>query len=137
MDHSAAVRFVQRVSNLAAELENLVERKRALFETFRKSLALEALHDEVVHPVLMADVVQHTNVRMIQAGNRFGFAFEALLPNGIIRKLWRQNLYRHSAIKTRVAPAKHLAHAARAERRHDLIWTKFAPCGEAHDWRKL
>src|SRR5260370_22100326 len=109
MDQSAAVRFVQRVSNLAAELENLVERKRALFKTFRKSLALEALHDEVVHPVLMADVVQHTNVPMIQAGNRFGFSFEALLPHGIIRKLWRQNLDRHCAIETPGAPAEPLA----------------------------
>ena len=77
----------------------------------------------------MADVIQHADVRMIQAGNRFGFALEALLSNRIIRKLRRQDLDRHRAFQPRIPRAIHLAHAARAQRGDDLIRTKSVPSG--------
>jgi len=72
----------------------------------------------------MANVIEHTDMRVIQTGNRFGFALEALLENWIMGKLRRQNLDGHSSIESRVASAKHFAHAPGAERGDDLIRTK-------------
>ncbi len=72
---------------------------------------------------LRAAVQFTTEVRVV------GFAFETLLANGIIRKRRRQNLDRNSTIEPRVALAKHFAHAARAQRRDNLIRTKLVPGG--------
>jgi len=60
----------------------------------------------------MTYVMQHANVRMIQTGNGLGFALEALLADGIIRKLSRQNLDRYCALQSRVSRSIHFPHAA-------------------------
>src|SRR5260370_19083579 len=91
MDYAAAVRFVQRVGDLAAEFEDLLKGDGTLFQAPRQCLAFEALHDEVIRPVLMADVVQHADVRVLQTGNSFSFALKALLANGIILEFRRPN----------------------------------------------
>jgi hypothetical protein len=70
---------------------------------------------------LMTDVVQHADVRMIQAGDGFRFTLEALFAYWIGGKLRRQNLDRHSALKAHVPRTVDLAHAARAQRRKDFI----------------
>ena len=58
--------------------------------------------------------MEHTNVRMIQMRNGFGFAFETLFVCGIRRKLRRQNLDGGGALEPRIPRAVHLAHPARA-----------------------
>jgi len=103
----------------AAEFEDLLKGDGTLFQAPRQCLAFEALHDKVIRPVLMADVVQHADVRVIQTGNGFGLALKALLANGIIRELRRQDLNGDRAVEPRVPRAKHFAHAARAQRRDD------------------
>ena len=132
-----AVRFVERVGELASKFENLFEGERTFFEALRKRLAFEALHDEIVGAILMANVIEHTDVRMIEAGDGFGFPFEALLVNGIIRNLRGKNLDRDGAVEARIARAKDFAHAARTQRGDNFIRTELVSCGEAHDWRKL
>jgi len=103
--------------------------KRAFLQALCKRLAFHAFHDQIVDAVLMADIIQHADVWMIQAGNRFGFTLEALLSNRLIRKRQRQDLDRHRAFWPRIPSAIHFAHAASAQRRHDLIWTKPVPGG--------
>ena len=132
-----AVRFVERVGELASKFENLFEGERTFFEALRKRLAFEALHDEIVGAVLMADVIENTDVRMIQAGNCPCFALEALLVDGVIRNLRRENFDRDGAVEARIARAKDFAHAARTQRGDNFIRTELVSCGEAHDWRKL
>jgi hypothetical protein len=53
--------------------------------------------------------MQHANMQMIQAGNSFSFAFEALLTNGIRRELWGENLDSDAAIESRVPRAIYFA----------------------------
>jgi len=50
----------------------------------------------------MTNIVQHANVGMIQAGDGFRFAFEALPANRIRRELSGENLDGDIAIKARV-----------------------------------
>src|SRR3979490_1420666 len=129
MHDAAAVRFVEGVGDLAAKFYDLIERKRAFLQPLRQRLAFHAFHDQIVDAVLMADVVEYADVWMIQAGNCFGFALEALLAKRIIRKLRRPDLERHGAFPARIPRAIHLAHAASAQRSNDLIRTKPAPGG--------
>jgi len=53
----------------------------ALFKTPGESLAVDILHYEIICVVLVADIMQYTNVRMIQAGDGLCLALEALLPD--------------------------------------------------------
>jgi hypothetical protein len=63
-------------------------------------------------------------MRMVESGDRARFAFEAGSCVGIARDVGRKDLDRDRAIEARVARFVHLAHAARAEGREDLVGAK-------------
>ena len=74
-----AVRRVERVGDLDRRSRSAcVGRQRALAEAVRQRLALEQLHDEVVGPVLVADVVERADVRVVERRDRPRLALEAL-----------------------------------------------------------
>jgi hypothetical protein len=114
-------RFIERIGNLRTELQDLLKRQRTLLKALEESLAFDTLHDEKVHTVLLANVVERANVRMVETGDGFGFALEALLTYGIGRKMWRKNLDRYNALQPRIPCAIHLTHPARTDRLQDLI----------------
>ena len=58
---------------------------------------------------------------MIQRGEHFGLALKPGEPIGVAGELERKDLDRDLALQPRVGRAVDLAHAARAERRHDLV----------------
>ncbi len=60
---------------------------------------------------------------MIQAGNDFGLAFEPLTASDIFGELGGKNFYGDGAVEAGVERAVNLTHAARAERRHNLVRT--------------
>ena len=80
-----------------------------------------------VGAVLVTDVVEYADVRMIQTGDGFGFTLEALLVGGIGRKPRRKNLDGHHTFQPGIPSAIHFAHAARAQRPDNLIRTKPVP----------
>jgi hypothetical protein len=67
---------------------------------------------------------------MVQRGEDLRLAAEAREALLIVRERDRQHLDRDVAVESRVARAEHLAHAARADRREDVVWSE--PCA----WRK-
>jgi hypothetical protein len=69
---------------------------------------------------------------MIEAGDGFGFALEALFANGIRGELRGENLDGDGAVQPRILGAVHLSHPARAERDADLIGTKLCTRSERH-----
>src|SRR5215472_17588957 len=80
---------------------------------------------------------------MIQAGNGFSFPFESLLPCKIPRHFLRQNLYGDSSFEPCIFRSIHLSHSASAQRRENLVRSKFCARNERHDcgrlypWRSL
>jgi hypothetical protein len=62
------------------------------FQTFLQGLAFHALHDQIIHAVLMSDIVEDANVGMIQAGHGPGLVLEALLAAQIGGKMRGENL---------------------------------------------
>jgi hypothetical protein len=65
VNDAAVVRLVERIRDLDAGLKRLSERKRTLHQQIRKRLPLEVFHDQKVGPVLVPDVVQRADVRMV------------------------------------------------------------------------
>ena len=69
MSDAFAMRRIEGLRNLRPVFDNVGQWQRAF-----QRRALDVFHDEIV----LADVKQRADMRMVQAGNGLGFAFEAL-----------------------------------------------------------
>src|SRR5262249_47285247 len=87
-------------------------------------------HDQKVDTVLLADIVEHADIRMIERRNGLCFAFEACFHFGVVAPVRRQNFDSDRAIQAGVRCFLHPAHTPLAERRNDLVRTK------SHAWNQ-
>jgi len=69
---------------------------------------------------------------VIQGRENLRFALEPRHAIDVERELRREDLDRDFAVQLGIARAKHFAHAAGAERRHDLIWAEAGACCQRH-----
>ena len=127
MDHAAAVRLVERVGDVDGTAHRLVDAHGPTPEPVLERFAFEALHHEEVDAVLVADVVQRADVRVIEAGDDLRFALEARAHRLVRGAARRKHLDRHGAIQPCIDGSIHLAHAARAQKLADFV----APQGSA------
>src|ERR1700740_675687 len=79
-------------ANCAPYFSTCSKGRGPFLQPLRKCFAFHALHHQIVDPILMAYVVEHADVGMIQARDSFGFALEALFADGISGELRGQNL---------------------------------------------
>ena len=82
--------------------------------------------------VVLADVVQRTDVGVLQPGDGARFALEALAEAGVPRSVARRDLDGDPAVEPGVARPVHLSHAAGAQRRFDDIRTERAANSQCH-----
>ena len=69
----------------------------------------------------MTDVVESADVRVIQAGNRFGFALETFAQFSTISKMRWQNFNGDDSVQTGVFGAVNLTHPSGANIREDFV----------------
>jgi hypothetical protein len=100
----------------------------ALLEPLCERLAIEILEHEKVDRVLgrarrilMTDVVQRADMRVVETRDRLRFQFKPLLHCRVRRDMLRQDLDGDGAIETSVLRLVDLPHAAGAKRGEDLI----------------
>ncbi len=86
MDDARLVRGCEGVGDLDTVLDCLVERELATRQPPGERLTVQVLHDQELDPVLVADVVQAADVRVIERGNRFCLAREARSELGVGRQ---------------------------------------------------
>ncbi len=125
MGHAVAVRFVERAGNLSPILKHLRRRQRTFFQSLGQRLSLQVFHDNEINSVVGADIVQRADIGMIQAGNNFGLALEALPPGRVVSKMRGKNLDSHSPVQARVSRPIDFPHSTGAQRSDDLIGTQF------------
>src|SRR6266478_1902008 len=131
------MRFVQSIGDLRAVFQSLIEWQRALLKTLGERLPFDTLHHQVIRAVLLADVMERADVGMIQAGDGFRFALEALFANGIGGKLRGKNLDSDSAFQPRIPRPIHFTHPAGTERASNFVRAKMSAWSEGHNWRRL
>ena len=132
MDDALAVRAVERLGDLDPVAEDLLARERAARETRRQGLPFEVFHDEILGPVLVADVVEDADVRMRQARDRPRLALEAFAEAGARGEMRREDFDGDGAVEPRVDGAVHLAHPAGPDRRLDLVRSDAGPGAQRH-----
>jgi len=81
---------------------------------------------------MLADVVDGKDVRMIQRGRRARLLLEPAHAVCVGREGWRKDFDGHITLKPRIACLVHLAHAAGAERRENLVRTEPSADRERH-----
>ena len=77
--------LVEDTTAVVALVEQLIQRQRPLVQPLGQRLPVEILHDQEVDPVLVPDVIEGADVRMVQAGDRLGFTLKPLLQIRIQR----------------------------------------------------
>jgi hypothetical protein len=124
MDDAEPVRLLQGIGDLNGSLQQLLERQRTLLEALGEVLPVEVLHDQVVHPVLRADVIEMADVGMRQGGDGPRLALETLFQIGIRREVGGNDLDGNGTVEARIARTVHFSHAAGADGRLNFIRTK-------------
>ena len=64
MHYALLVGFLQRLGDLDSDIERLPQRQRPFLQPIGQRFSLQQLHDDEVRPVLRADIVEMTDMRM-------------------------------------------------------------------------
>ncbi len=123
MENPTLVRGLQRTDNLETKPHRFIRCQRALW---RRAV------DVLEHEITRADIVDLTNVRVVQACDRTRFFFEPAQPIGLRGELRGQDFDGDCAIKASVLRPIYLPHAAGAERGKDFVRAEPGASGEGH-----
>ena len=120
MDDAARVQRRERGQNLEADRDRLGHVQRTASQLVRQRLTLEQLHGDEQAAGVFADLVNLTDVGMVDAGRRARFT-----PQTLARRLVagerRDRLQRDHALEALVARLVHHPHAALAELARDGV----------------
>ena len=116
MDDAVPVRDSERFRDLSRQLERVLDGHRAAGRD-----AVEILHHQEVDAVLATEVMERTDVRMIQRRDRTRFTLEALACERIAGHFRRQDLDRDRAIEPGVARFVDFPHPAGSDARPEQI----------------
>ena len=122
----------EAAGNLKRMIEDPGERQRSALEHRPQGLAFEQLGDQVRRLAVMPELMDGQDVGVVQRGRGTGLALEAVQPIRIARERSGEHLDGDLAAEARVASAVDLAHAACAERRHNLERAEAISCLERH-----
>ena len=122
MDQPAGVGGRQRREDLRAD----VGRPAGIESPAKRDLLLQADAVDVLHRdegavAEGAEVVDHDDVRMVEAGRDLGFALEALDELGIAGQVLAQDLERDGPVQAGIARAEHVRRAASSDPVEQLV----------------
>jgi hypothetical protein len=122
MDHALGVRVLERREDPVHDVELLLERaQRTGVDGLAQVRPVEQLHGHVEQPVLLPEVVDGHDVRVVQQGGRLGLALEALERLVAPAEMDGERLQGDVALENGVVGLVHLAHRAAAELAHDPV----------------
>ena len=94
----------------------------SFFQTLLERLPIDILHNEVMNPVLFANVVERADVRVVQAADGLSFALESFTQIRAVGQMLREDFDRNRAVEASVGGAIHFSHTARTELVGDFVW---------------
>ena len=121
MDNSLRVRGVERVGNLSRDAQDPVECEWLAGHQLLQRLPLQQLHDDELPVVVLADVVNGADVRMIQGRGGAGLTLETIDRMRMLRQFRRQELQRHVPLQARVLSAIDDTHPPTSQLLDDAI----------------
>ena len=122
----------QPLGDLGGEGKHLLGREGALVQELSESPSLHELHHDVVGALVLPDVEDRRDVRVVQGRGGVGLPFEATSSLGVGGKLRRKDLDRDCALEAGVLRLQDLTHTPRPDGREDLVGSEHAARRERH-----
>ncbi len=122
MNDALVVCGFERVGNLASDCERFIQWDRSGFDPVGERRSFDHLHHEVVG----SDVVQRTDVEMIERRGSPSLALETFV------ELLGGDLDGHVPSEPRIAGAVDLAHPTSTQEVDDFVWPKTSTARQIH-----
>ncbi len=132
MHHAPFVGGLEGVGDLAGNRQRFVEPNRTVRDPVRQRVALDELEHDRRHAVGLFEPVDRADVWMVDAGQQLRLAVKSRESIGVRHGGVPQHLDGHVALQFRVACTVHVAHAAAAERRENLVRSESHSGAERH-----
>ena len=124
MHHALLVRRHERIGERDTQLDDARDGQPARCHMPVKPLTLDQLHRQEPNAVRILDRIERDDVRVVEAGDDAGFMFESRQAFRVRGHAGRQDLERDVTTEAAIPRPIHLAHAAGAERRDDVVSTE-------------
>ena len=121
MDDSLRVRGFQCVGHLNGDVQQPAERHRLFGNHLLEGLAFQQLHDDEVLAIMLADVMDRTDGRVIQGRGSSSLPLESLQCLRVAGEIGGKKLQRDGSAESRVFGVVHDSHPALAELREHAI----------------
>lgn len=125
MNDARAVGAVKRVGDLCGLFQGLVNWDGTLRDTFGESFSLHILHHHVACSVLIAHIMEDTDIGVIKRGECTCFTFESCTEIIAVSNVFRQNFDGHGAVEPCVAGTINLTHSTGSKSGENLIRADF------------
>lgn len=132
MDDASFVGGFEPFCDLAAHIERFVDRQGAALQPLAQVFSGHQLQRQEAHVVNLVHTMDAGDVRVVERGQRPGFAFEPSQATFVIGEVCGQHLDRHLAVEPGVPCAVDLAHAPGTERAEDLVEAQGLAGGQGH-----
>ena len=120
-----AVRSIQGVSDLNAEVSDFVCFENASANLHIERLTFDIFHDNEVRPIRLADFIGMSDIDVIERRRGLSFVHKTTKPFSIAGKIRRENLQRNLATQSRISRQVHFSHSALPEFLQDMEMRKF------------
>jgi hypothetical protein len=121
MNDPLGVRGIERVGDLNTQLDENLEIDRTAADAMLQRLAFEPLHHDEMLALVLADVVDGADVRVVERGGGAGFALKPLDGLWIAGQLRWQKLQRDASAEANVFRLINHTHPAAAKLVDDAI----------------
>ena len=126
--HALVMRRRERIRERDAQLDDARDGQPARCHLPIEPVALDQLHRQEPNAVLILDRIERDDVRVVEAGDDAGFMFESRQAFRVRGYAGGQYLERNVTTEAAIPRPIHLAHAAGAERRDDVVATESGAC---------
>lgn len=121
MNDAFRVRSLEAVEDLGGNVEETVERERALFDLFAEGEAVEKLHGDKNMVVVVVDLINGANIGVVEGGSGAGFTEEAIAHLGIVSNFGRKEFESGETLEAGVFGFIDDAHAALSDALEDAV----------------
>ncbi len=121
MDDAFGVRRVESVGNFDGNLKNAFQLYRTALDGVFEGHAIEEFHGDECFALLLTDVVDGADIRVIQCGGGLRFALETRQSLGILGNFVRQKFQSDEAMEARVFRFVDDSHSAAAQFFHNAV----------------
>jgi hypothetical protein len=132
VDDSGGMRFGQSVGDLRRKANDAVDRHRTVGDDVAQRPPVDELHRDVRRAVLLGNVVNRDDVRVVERRGRACLTLEACESTGVAGELRRKHFDGDVTPQLHMARAMYLAHAPRTDRAEDLVRTEPRSRNEYH-----